>query len=295
MIVLTGGTGFLGSRLLRALLARGERVVVLKRTFSSLRHLEGLAGRFSFIDLDADPGAVERLFAGGGVDTVLHCATDYGRRARALRDVIDANILLPLRLLSLAQSSGVRRFVNTDTILDKRISHYSLSKSQFAQWLELASSSLLCVNVALEHFYGPGDDETKFTTHVLRTLLRGEPALPLTPGAQIRYFVHVDDVVDAFLAMLAAPPAGPGAVRFEVGSPDPVSIRSFVELAKRLTGNTATELRFGALPYREGEVMRPDIDLRPLESLGWRPRIPLEEGLRRTIIEERKLLHPCAG
>lgn len=295
MIVLTGGTGFLGSRLVRALLARGEEVVVLKRTSSSLRHLDGVDDGFRYIDLDADAAAVERLFATGGVDTVLHCATDYGLRARSLRDVIDANILLPLRLLSLAQSCGVRRFVNTDTILDKRISHYSLSKSQFAQWLELASGSLLCVNFALEHFYGPGDDETKFTTHVIRTLLRGEPALPLTPGEQIRYFVHVDDVVEAFLAVLAAPSTGQGYVRFEVGSPDPVSIRSFVELAKRLAGNTTTELRFGALPYREGEVMRPQIDLRPLEELGWRPRVPLEEGLRRTIVEERRGVRACAG
>lgn len=286
MIAMTGATGFLGSHLLHALLSAGHEVCVLKRSFSNTRRIDHLLSRVRVLDLDQEDPEV--VFRTGVVDLVLHCATDYGRRDVEPFRVVEANIVLPLKLLHLARKFGARGFINSDTILDKRIGHYSLSKKQFFQWLEAHSADLVCCNVALEHFYGVGDDGTKFVPYLLRALIDEQPSIDLTPGEQKRYFVHVDDVVAAYLTVLAfAAESPPGLLRFEVGAREPITIKAFAQLAKALCGNARTELRFGALPYRDREVMAPVLDLAPLQSLGWQPRISLEAGLAQTIGGER--------
>lgn len=287
-IALTGATGFLGSSLLRALLAEGHCVVVIKRTCSKLERIRDVMTQVEYLDIDLEP--VETLFDRHPIDTIIHCATDYGRKATDPYAVIEANMVLPLRLLHFAKEAGCRHFINTDTILDKRISYYSLSKNQFAQWLKAYADSMTCVNVALEHFYGPGDDQTKFVAHVIRAFLDGEPELKLTPGEQVRYFIYIDDVVRAFLAILDHFESWTsGYFPFQVGTQKPVSIRNFVQLVQKLTGASSTHLAFGAIPYRENEVMDPSIDIGPLMRLGWQPRIDLETGIAQTIAAERRI------
>ena len=63
-------------------------------------------------------------------------------------------------------------------------------------------------------------------------------------------------------------------------------IRDFVELAHRLS-QSRTELKFGALPYREGEIMESAADIGALERLGWRPAFTLSQALQKTIEQER--------
>ena len=74
----------------------------------------------------------------------------------------------------------------------------------------------------------------------------------------------------------------------EVGSNELISIRDFVTLVKKLCNNTNTSLNFGALPYRNNEVMSTNVDTSFLKSLGWEARYTLEDGLRDTINLERK-------
>lgn len=291
MIVLTGATGFLGSHLLAGLLARGEEIVILKRSFSNTSRIDKLLPQVRSINLDTEGVELQAVFETGCIRTVIHCATDYGRRNTEPYRVVEANIVLPLRLLCLAQEFGTRCFINTDTILNKRISHYSLSKYQFFQWLEFYSANLVCINLSLEHFYGAGDDPTKFTSYIINALLREVPFIELTLGEQTRHFVHINDVIAAFLCLLDhAEHLGNGLAHFQVGALLPISIHDFVLRAKALSGNIHTELRFGALPYRDNEVMHPDVDLTPLCKLGWAPHINLDDGLADTIRAERQLM-----
>lgn len=282
-ILLTGGTGFLGRHLLRRLIGTGHRVVLLKRRASVVDGLELELSRTEAI-YNADNDALPAIFEKHRIDLVLHCATNYGRGNAEPTEIIEANLTLPLQLLQYGKKHGIRGFINSDTILDKQVNHYSLSKRQFVDWLEYFREDVTCVNVALEHFYGPGDDPSKFVTWVIRQLLARTPRIDLTPGDQKRDFIYIDDVVEAYLhAIRFACEAPPGVTRLEVGSGTAISVRRFVELCKTLASADDTQLRFGVLPYRQHEVMLSRADVSELSRLGWSPTVSLEEGLRKTI------------
>jgi nucleoside-diphosphate-sugar epimerase len=283
---MTGATGFLGSHLLRALLKRGNRVYCLKRGSSRLDRVSDIASKAIWVDVEKIN--FDDFFAHQHIECVLHCATDYGRKKVDPVRTIEANLILPLKLLHAAASHGVAAFINTDTVLDKRINNYSLSKKQFMDWLESYSNQIIGVNVALEHFFGPGDDPSKFVTSIIHSLLSGVESIKLTPGYQRRDFIYIDDVIDAFLKLLdAANSLDRKFHRFEVGTGRTIEIRTFVQLIKQLSGNQRTRLDFGALPFRENEYMDCNVDTAGLRELGWQAVIPLEEGLTRTILAEK--------
>lgn len=285
-ILLTGGTGFLGSALLRALVANFD-VTVLKRSTSRTDRVADLIhhDRIRWIDLDKTD--LPTLFASQHFSSILHCATNYGRGKRSILDTASANLMLPLTLLQLGIEHGVETFINTDTVIDKRVNEYSLSKKQFLEWLQNSAARIQCVNIALEHFYGPFDDESKFTTMIFRRLMRQEPCIDLTPGDQKRHFIYIDDVVRAFCRIIDSLDALPsGFSSFEVSTEESVSIKDFVNLAKKITGNTVTKLDFGAVPYRANELMDSRTDISALKTLGWHPEISLEEGIKMTIEKE---------
>ena len=286
--LITGATGYLGRFVTRDAVRRGENIVVLKRRSSSLLGLEGLLPRLHLVDMeDAD---LDALFETHQFDTIIHCATNYGRDIVDPLFIIDANLLLPLRLLELARRHRVRRFVNTDTILDPRVNHYALAKAQFKEWLHRYSDTVACVNIAFEHFYGPGDNPTKFVTYVVQSLLAGVPALKMTPGEQRRHFVYIEDAALAIEKILDATNAdASGMHTFEVGTEHPIRLRDMVELAQQIVGSSRTTLEFGALPYRPNEVMLPVLDHSLKQATGWSPNTPLAEGLRLTIDAERKI------
>lgn len=290
-ILLTGATGFLGSKLLARLLSPQYEyeVTILKRSFSDISRISTLMSQVRSFDLDKV--LLNNVFDGAGYDAILHCATDYGRKATPRSDVIESNLLLPLRLLETGLNHGVRTFINTDTMLDKNVSDYTLSKRQFREWLQGASSQVAGINMVLEHFYGPGDDSSKFVAHIIRSLVRGVPAIPLTAGRQKRDFIYVDDVVDAFICVLEKTcDQGPGYLEYEVGSGVTISVKELVTLAKLISGNQVTQLDFGAIPYRSNEPMDVNVDASRLHALGWRVRCGLQEGLLRTIDFERRCL-----
>lgn len=286
-IFMTGCTGYLGSHLLRGLLKLGCVVYCLRRAASNFDRLNDLTLDVTWVD--AETTDYNEFFSTHQIDYVLHCATDYGRKRVDPIGTIEANLILPLKLLHAAATNGVSAFINTDTILDKGVNNYSLSKKQFADWLESYSDRIIGINVALEHFYGPCDDPSKFVTYIIHSLLSDAQYIKLTEGRQYRDFIYISDVISAFLTLLKkVPTLQLGYYRFEVGSAQPVEIRKFVELAKEICQNNKTSLDFGAVPYRKNEVMSSDVNISELCALGWHPEVSLLDGLKNTIEIERK-------
>lgn len=290
IILLTGGTGYLGSKILKHLVDKGYKIILLKRSFSNPIRIKEYIKKITCYDIDLIP--LETIFSENSIDTVVHCATNYGRKESDPLQVIEANLLLPLKLLELGKKYHVKCFVNTDTILDKRINYYSLSKKQFKDWLFVYKQDLTCINVALEHFYGSGDDATKFVTYIVHNLLKNVDKIDLTKGEQKRDFIYVDDVVSAFLKIInSSDNFSQDFYEFEVGTNNPLSIKEFVELAKQLSGNKHTSLNFGAIPYRENEVMNYHVNISEISKLGWKCNYTVEEGLKKMIESEKQLIN----
>ena len=314
LIVLTGATGFLGRHLCRALLAHGYDIAAFRRPASDLARLGPDAQRVRW---HLAPEQLEAPFRGPQAPlAVIHCAALYGRKGETPAQLIEANTLLPVRLYRLAAERGVPAFLHTDTILDPGLNPYALSKHQAAQWLRLLAGPTRVLNLRVQHFYGPHDDPIKFITHLIAQCLAHAPDIPLTDGRQRRDFIFVSDVVSAMLALLQsgadvspgscggagvspASSMGVSPVSFgqdaqatgafaevQIGSGEPVAVRELAELIHKLTGSRS-RLLFGALPYRPGEPMLTCADTAPLRALGWRPLVPLAEGLTRTIEAQR--------
>lgn len=287
-LLITGATGFLGSHLTRMFMEGGHEVVILKRSHSDCRRICDLLPRLAHFNLDRV--SLSEVFAEvPGVGVVIHTATCYGRQGETIPELFNANSAMPLQLLETAAAAGVSTFLNTDTSLDKFLNPYALSKRHFAEWGRLYANQkkIRFVNLELEHFYGADDDESKFTSHVIRSCMNNLPRLDLTPGEQRRDFIHIDDVLTAYRFVMEAAADSPEYFQnYGVGSAQPVTIRSFVETVQRLAGSH-TRLNFGALPYRENEVMDACADVSSLNSLGWSPQVTLEQGIARTIATER--------
>lgn len=286
-ILLTGATGFLGSNLARKLLASGHRVIVLKRSSSNLDRLASILPGLSCYDV-ADLSAP---FKEGKVDAVIHTATCYGRHGETAAEIVEANTAFPLRLLETASHFNTDTFFNTDTVLDKHLNGYALSKNHFLEWGKLFADcqKMRFVNIRLEHMYGPGDDASKFTTHVIKNFLANVAEINLTLGEQKRDFVYIDDVVAAYEILLEN--AGNQAdlfQQYDLGSGKAITIRKFVETVHQLTGSS-THLNFGALPYRENEIMHSAANIERLKSLGWHCQTNVAEGIEKTMHYEKEL------
>jgi len=287
-ILLTGGTGFLGSNILRRLLGLGHELFCIKRETSSLERVKIFKHKIKWFNVETSD--FDEIISSYKIEGIIHCATDYGRKQFNPIQTIETNLILPLKLLHAAANNNVLVFINTDTVLDKRVDTYSLSKRQFSEWLEKYSNDILTINVALEHFYGPFDNDSKFVTYVIRKMLGNEDSIDFTLGLQKRNFVYIEDVIDAFIVLLNNINKLDNSFHnFEVGTEDSVTIKDFVGLVKKLCNNNTTDLNFGAINYRENEVMNTNTNTDKLKSLGWFPRFSLEDGLKNTIDLEKKL------
>lgn len=285
-VLMTGATGFLGSNLLRELIKQKYEVTVLKRSFSDTGRIKDLMGFVRFFNLDEVP--IEDIFKKVNVDILIHCATNYGRADMDPFAVIDANLLLPLKLLDVGKKNNIKYFINTDTILNKRINYYTLSKSQFKGWLEMYSEDLICVNLLLEHFYGAFDDKTKFVSFIIDKLLTDAAEINLTKGRQKRDFIYIGDAVDAFIKVLENLNNLKSRVHnYEIGTNKSFEIKKVVELIKKISGNTVTKFNFGAIPYRKNEIMDSKADTKAIRDLGWKPKYSLIQGLTKTINKEK--------
>jgi len=271
VIAITGVTGFLGRHVVQALHAQGWSINAIGRPTSRRDLLADVPVRWCDHD-DAGLATAVR-----GATAVMHLATCYGRAGESVAQVLDANLMLPVRLLAAAANAQVERAYLAGTTLPPHLSAYALAKHQAEAWI-VRFPTVRTVVFDLQHFYGPGDDVAKFTANVMARCLAGQ-AVPLTEGSQERDFIYIDDVVAAISAILAdAGVAG----RIEIGSGEAVRVRDFVERVHAQTGR-ASCLDFGAIPNRPGEPTRLLADTTQLRRLGWQPKVSLEEGIARCL------------
>ncbi len=283
-ILVTGVTGFLGSHLVLSLLSEGHKVTGLKRVHSDLSRICKVSEKINLVNIDeiAIPLIFERY---GPFQAVFHNATCYGRKGERVSRIVDANLSFPLRILEAALDYKTDIFFNADTVNAATLNAYTLSKSQLSDWAKLLckDSKMRFINVKLEHIYGPGDDLSKFPAWILNECRQNSMEIKLTPGEQRRDFVYIDDVISAYSFMLREMERlGRGWLEIGLGSGVSVSVRYFVETIHSAVNSRAL-LNFGALPYRDGELMYSQADTKLLRAIGWRPLYSVENGVKKMI------------
>jgi nucleoside-diphosphate-sugar epimerase len=298
-VLVTGGTGFLGSHLVRRLVVEGAEVHLLVRPTSSLARLEGVVEAVTCHpgDLQDFEGLLSVAAAVRPVK-VFHLAayTDVVRTFDNAEQVLAVNLRGTINLLRAVAGTGHDCFVATGTCeeygdnpvpfredqIPNPVSPYSASKVAATMFCQMYHRTLGCPVVILRPFltYGPYQAENRFIAQAIGAALRGE-AFPMTGGAQGRELNYVDDIVEGFVRA-ATTPAALGQL-INLGNGVQHRMREVAELIFRLAGSRARPL-VGALPYRPVESWDFYCDSsKARRLLGWESKVGVEEGLRRTI------------
>jgi len=300
-VVVTGGAGFLGSHLCEQLRSSGAEVVCLDN------FLTGSAANVAH--LIPNPGfhlqrcdITEFLHVGGPVDLVLHFASpaspvDY---LQLPIETMKVGSIGTLHSLGLAKAKGARFVLasTSETYGDPQVhpqpetywgnvnpvgprAVYDEAK-RFAEALTTAYRTHHGLDTAIIRIfntYGPrmrANDGRAIPTFITQALA-GRPLTVAGDGSQTRSVCYVDDLVRGILAVAASELAGP----VNVGNPDEMTVLDLAERIIAASGSDST-IEFVDRPVDDPQLRRPDTSLIE-SSLGWKPEVPWDDGLSRTI------------
>jgi nucleoside-diphosphate-sugar epimerase len=299
--LVTGGAGFIGSHLAEELRRRGDHVRVVDNLSTGKRpNLDHIAG-VEFIEGDlADLDVARR--AVGGCEYVLHQAA-IPSVPRSVKDPITsnrANIDATLNLLVAARDAGVTRVVfagsssaygDTPTLPKREdmptgpLSPYALQKLVGEQYMQMFTKLYGLETVTIRYFnvFGPRQDPSSPYSGVISlfisALVEGRQPTIYGDGSQTRDFTYVANVVDGVLRASQSPKANGQVINVATGGR--VSLNQLFQTLRGLIGSDVEPVY--AEP-RAGDVRDSQADIsRARELLGYEPRVPFEEGLRRTL------------
>jgi UDP-glucose 4-epimerase len=304
-VLVTGGAGFIGSHLVRSLLAAGHEVVVLDDL--SMGKRENVPAEATFIQGDIRSASDVRQSL-EGVETVFHEAARVSIRASVKQFVEDAeiNLMGTLNILQCCADTGVRKLVYAssmavyddsprpmpiaETYRTEPQSPYGISKLagekyclQFCQ-----TNNVQCRVLRYFNTYGPGQTFTPYVgviTIFINGLLRGQAPTIFGDGEQRRDFVHVSDIVQANLCALKSDrPSG----IYNVGTGRATSVN---EIAAMLCERINPKLKPNYAPAQIGELRNSIADVtRISQELGYQPRVEIADRIGEVIESCREKL-----
>ncbi len=302
--LVTGAAGFIGSTLVDRLRSDGHPVVGLDNfatgRATNLEHLSDDPG-FVFAEADIVTADLAAILDGHRPEVVFHLAAQIDVRRSVADPQLDAsvNVVGTVRLAEAARRTGVRKIVHTSSggsiygtppiyptgeqIPTDPASPYAAGKIAGEIYLNTYRHlyGLQATHIAPANVYGPRQDphgEAGVVAIFALALLSGQPTKVFGDGSHTRDYVFVDDVVDAYIA--AAGPAGDGQ-RINVGTGVETSDRR-LHTAVAAAAGAPDDPEFH--PPRLGDLHRSCLDItRAEQTLGWRPQVGLDDGLRRTV------------
>jgi dTDP-glucose 4,6-dehydratase len=306
-ILITGGAGFLGSHLADRLLADGHSVIAMDNLITgNTDNIQHLAGRsdFQFIRHDVS----NYIYVEGPLDAVMHFASpaspiDY---LKYPIQTLKVGALGTHNALGVAKKKNARFLVaSTSEIYGDPLVHpqredyagnvsttgprgvYDEAK-RFAESITMAYNRTHGVDTRIVRIFNTfGErmrlDDGRVVPNFIGQALRHEPLTVYGDGSQTRSFCYVSDLIDGIVRLLMLPRSEDSMNPVNIGNPREMSILQFAQIVNEMTSNPAGII-YKKLDRIEGDpqTRQPDIT-RAKDVLGWEPRIPLEQGLERTI------------
>jgi UDP-glucose 4-epimerase len=284
-VLVTGGAGFIGRRVVRALLAEGHEVTVADLRAFPDPEVQSVTG-----DL-RDPGVPEKA-VGPETDAIIHLAA-FTYVVASVNDPVSTyhnNVAVTARLLELARENEVGSFllastnavtgdVGTSVITEQTVlrplTPYGATKAAGEMLLSAYTNCYGICGAALRfaNCYGPGmAEKDSFIPRLMRAARDGEGVQVRGDGTMLRDVVHVDDVVQGTLAAWQARHTGP----LILGSGQVVTVNDMVETARRVTG---APIPVEHVPVPNGEMPAVVLDISAARAIGYAPCYDLESGM----------------
>lgn len=305
-ILITGGAGFIGSHLSDALLAAGHRVTAVDNCLTgSAKNVAHLREHPQFQLVHHD---VTEPYAGPGsddVEAIFHLASPaspIGYRTYAI-ETLKVNSVGTMHMLDLAAARGARFLLASTSevygdpeVHPQREDYWGnvnptgmracydeakrFAEAATMEWIRKHDVNARIIRIF--NTYGPRNqlDDGRVVPNFITQALRGEPITIYGDGAQTRSFQYVSDLVDGIQKVMFND--GLQGEIFNLGNPVEFTIREFADEVLSVTGSRST-LEFRPLLFADDPSRRrPDIT-KASTQLGWEPKVPLREGLERTI------------
>jgi len=290
-VLITGSNGFIGSSLVQKLLTLGLKVSVLNRTLLKSEKVKNVDHIESFC-YDGSQASIKQALTESNCEVIIHLASYFVPRHQPtdVESLVASNLLFSTQLLDVMAQLGIRKFINTGTYWQhyqnanyNPVSLYAATKQAFEDILlyYVSSQQIDAVTLKLFDTYGPDDTRRKVVNLLLEAAVNETP-LKLSPGEQKLSLVHVEDVVLAYeIALnLLTNRSGYQHSCYGVAHSEVYSLKQIANVVERVTGKKL-KTEWGALPYREREVMEPWSNFTPLP--GWQPQVSLQQGLAQLI------------
>ena len=298
-ILITGGSGFIGFHLVKAVKALGWEVTSVSLHLPpEERYVKGV----EYLILDLTDSEIVKVLFNREFEYVVNLGgyIDHKPFREGGRELIESHFSALENLIEVLPRSSLKCFIQIGSsdeygdapspqhegLRESAISPYSMGKVASTHLLQMLhrTEDFPAIVVRLFLVYGPGQDSQRFLPQVIRACL-SDQEFPTTLGEQERDFSYVEDVVQAIISILDKE-VSLGEV-FNIASGTPVTIRSVVEKVQRSVGGGKPV--FGAIDYRNKENMSLYASIKKAgEVLSWSPKTEFDEGLARTIDFYRK-------
>jgi len=289
-ILITGASGFVGSRLTDYLSQKDHKVSVILRESSKTDQLLPCLKKIKIYRHGSDISELIDILRDSQPSLIIHTASLFlsTHTPKNIQSLVKSNLEFPTQLLEAMSVCGIQRFINTGTSWQHYkdstycpVNLYAATKQAFEDICKyyVDAKGFKVVTLKLFETYGPRDPRKKIIQLLKDSLVNSTP-LDMSPGEQKIDLVYIDDVCSAYMCAIKHLMKNDKSIMEEYGvaTGNPVSLKELVVLFEKVFGKESS-VNWGRRSYREREVMVPWTDY--MKVPGWEPTISLKEGLCR--------------